>query len=31
MLFHTRVDERASIHDVNFLARAWQLANAKAR
>ena len=31
MLFHTRGDERASIHDVNFLARAWQLANAKAR
>jgi hypothetical protein len=30
-LFHTRGDERAPIHDIHFLARAWQLANAKAR
>ena len=25
-LFHTRGDERAPIHDIHFLARAWQLA-----
>ena len=30
-LFHTRGDERAPIHDIHFLARAWQLANAKAK
>jgi hypothetical protein len=30
-LFHTRGDERAPIHDVHFFARAWQLANAKAK
>ena len=30
-LFHTRGDDRASIHDVHFLARAWQLANTKAK
>jgi hypothetical protein len=30
-LFHTRGDPRAPIHDIHFLARAWQLANEKAR
>jgi len=30
-LFHTRGDTRAPIHDLHFLARAWQLANAKAQ
>ena len=30
-LFHVRGDERAPIHDVHFLARARQLANAKAK
>ena len=30
-LFHKRGDDRAPIHDVHFLARAWQLANAKAQ
>jgi len=30
-LFHARGDERAPIHDVHFLARARQLANAKAK
>jgi hypothetical protein len=30
-LFHTRGDERAPIHDIHFLARAWQLANTKAK
>lgn len=30
-LFHTRGDERAPIHDAHFFARAWQLANAKAK
>jgi hypothetical protein len=29
-LFHTRGDDRAPIHDLHFLARASQLANAKA-
>jgi len=30
-LFHKRGDDRAPIHDLHFLARAWQLANAKAQ
>ncbi len=30
-LFHTRGDPRAPIHDIHFLARAWQLANTKAK
>ena len=30
-LFHVRGDERAPIHDIHFLARARQLANAKAK
>jgi hypothetical protein len=30
-LFHARGDERAPIHDIHFLARARQLANAKAK
>jgi hypothetical protein len=30
-LFHTRGDESAPIHDIHFLARAWQLANTKAK
>jgi hypothetical protein len=30
-LFHVRGDDRAPIHDIHFLARAWQLANAKAK
>jgi hypothetical protein len=30
-LFHIRGDERAPIHDTHFLARAWQLANTKAK
>jgi hypothetical protein len=30
-LFHSRGDERAPIHDIHFLARAWQLANTKAK
>ena len=30
-LFHTRGDARGPIHDLHFLARAWQLANAKAQ
>jgi hypothetical protein len=30
LLFHTRGDESAPIHDIHFLARAWQLANTKA-
>jgi hypothetical protein len=30
-LFHTRGDANAPIHDVHFLARAWQLANTKAK
>jgi hypothetical protein len=30
-LFHVRGDDRAPIHDVHFLARAWQLANTKAK
>jgi len=30
-LFHTRGDERATIHDIHFLAQAWQLANTKAK
>jgi hypothetical protein len=30
-MFHVRGDERAPIHDVHFLARAGQLANAKAK
>ena len=30
-LFHTRGDERAPIHDIHFLARAWELANTKAK
>jgi len=30
-LFHARGDERAPIHDIHFLARAWQLANTKAK
>jgi hypothetical protein len=30
-LFHTRGDASAPIHDIHFLARAWQLANTKAK
>jgi hypothetical protein len=32
-LFRSKVegDERAPIHDIHFLARAWQLANIKAK
>jgi hypothetical protein len=30
-LYHVRGDERAPIHDIHFLARARQLANAKAK
>ena len=30
-LFHVRGDDRAPIHDMHFLARAWQLANTKAK
>jgi hypothetical protein len=30
-LFHVRGDDRAPIHDIHFLARAWQLANTKAK
>jgi hypothetical protein len=30
-LFHTRGDERAPIYDIQFFARAWQLANTKAK
>jgi hypothetical protein len=30
-LFLTRGDPRAPIHDIHFLARAWQLANTKAK
>jgi hypothetical protein len=30
-LFHVRGDEKAPIHDIHFLARARQLANAKAK
>jgi hypothetical protein len=30
-LFHTRGDASAPIHDIHFLARAWQLANIKAK
>jgi len=30
-LFHTRGDPRAPIHDIHFLARAWQLANTNAK
>jgi hypothetical protein len=30
-LFHTREDKRAPIHDIHFLARAWQLASTKAK
>jgi len=30
-LFHTRGDPRAPIHDIHFLARAWQLPNTKAK
>ena len=30
-LFHSRGDTNAPIHDIDFLARAWQLANAKAK
>jgi hypothetical protein len=30
-LFHTRGDDNAPIHDIHFLARAWQLANFKAK
>jgi len=30
-LFHARGDERSPIHDIHFLARARQLANAKAK
>jgi hypothetical protein len=29
-LFHVRGDDRAPIHNIHFLARAWQFANAKA-
>lgn len=29
-LFHAQGDANAPIHDIHFLARAWQLANAKA-
>jgi hypothetical protein len=30
-LFHVRGDDRAPIHNIHFLARAWQLANTKAK
>jgi hypothetical protein len=30
-VFHTRGDDSAPIHDIHFLARAWQLANTKAK
>jgi hypothetical protein len=30
-LFHAQGDANAPIHDIHFLARAWQLANAKAK
>jgi hypothetical protein len=30
-LSHVRGDDRAPIHDIHFLARAWQLANTKAK
>ena len=30
-LFHVRGDEKAPIHDIHFLSRAWQLANTKAK
>jgi hypothetical protein len=30
-LFQTRGDDNAPIHDIHFLARAWQLANSKAK
>ena len=30
-LFHSRGDANAPIHDIHFLARAWHLANAKAK
>jgi hypothetical protein len=30
-LYHSRGDDSAPIHDIHFLARAWQLANAKAK
>ena len=30
-LFHSRGDANAPIHDIHFLARAWQLANTKAK
>jgi hypothetical protein len=30
-LFHVRGDDRAPIHDIHFLARAWQLAYTKAK
>jgi hypothetical protein len=30
-LFHARGDDSAPIHGIHFLARAWQLANTKAK
>ena len=30
-LYHSRGDDSAPIHDIHFLARAWQLANTKAK
>jgi hypothetical protein len=30
-LFHSRGADSAPIHDIHFLARAWQLANTKAK
>jgi len=30
-LFYVRGDDRAPIHEIHFLARAWQLANTKAK